>query len=101
MADRDELTEFLRTALRDAGGRYEQLRRSAGLEEARGAYESARNAAGLPEDDAGRARIVCRRYAERRAVRLDEEFRPACYEAGQPDCEGCLEDVREGRVETW
>lgn len=101
MADRDELEGFLRTTLQDAGSRFERLRRSAGLAEARNAYESARNASGLPEDDEGRARIVCRRYAERRATRLDEEFRPACYEAGHPDCEGCLEDVREGRVETW
>lgn len=101
MADRDELEAFFRTALQDAGGRFERLRRSSGLAEARAAYESARNASELPEDREGRVRIVCRRHAERRAVRLDEEFRPACYEAGHPDCEGCVEDVREGRVETW
>ena len=31
----------------------------------------------------------------------DGEGRPACFESGHPDCEGCAEDVRDGVVETW
>ena len=103
MADPHRLEQFLRTTLQEAGRQYEEFRRSSDgqLADARGAYESAKNASGLPRDEAGRAKIVCRRYAERRAAKLDEEFRPACYEDGHPDCEGCAEDVREGRIETW
>lgn len=103
MADRRRLERFLRSKLREAGEQYEELRRSTDgqLEEARAAYESARNATGLPTDEAGRAKIVCRRYAEKRAAKLDEQYRPACYEADHPDCEGCVEDVREGQIETW
>lgn len=103
MTDRRRVERVLRSKLREAGKRYEELRRSTDgqLGEAREAYEHAKNARGLPTDDAGRAKIVCRRYAERRAAKLDEEFRPACFEADHPDCEGCLEDVREGRIETW
>jgi hypothetical protein len=103
MSDRRRLERFLRTTLREAGEQYEELRNSTDsqLDEAREAYQSARNARGLPTDEQDRAKIVCRRYAERRAALLDEEYRPACYEAGHPDCEGCVEDVREGRIETW
>ncbi|RKD88075.1 hypothetical protein ATJ93_4391 [Halopiger aswanensis] len=103
MADRRRLERFLRSKLQEAGEQYEQLRESTDgqLEEAREAYEVAKNARGLPSDEEGRAKIVCRRYAERRAAMLDDQFRPACYEAGHPDCEGCAEDVREGRIETW
>ncbi|MFB6077642.1 MAG: hypothetical protein ABEJ80_01525 [Halarchaeum sp.] len=54
-----------------------------------------------PRDDDGRLRIICRRHAEKRAVALDGDGRPACFDADHPACEGCLEDVREGRVETW
>lgn len=102
MADR-RLERFIRSKLQEAGEQYEQLRESTGgqLEEARDAYEVAKNARGLPSDDEGRAKIVCRRYAEQRAAMLDEQYRPACYESGHPDCEGCAEDVREGRIETW
>jgi len=89
----DERVErFLRTTLRDAGRRFA---------EARHAYREGRGDDGLPTDDEGRARIVCRRYAERRAVGVDDAGRPDCYEASHPDCEGCAEDVREGVVETW
>ncbi|MFB6157941.1 MAG: hypothetical protein ABEJ34_08880 [Haloferacaceae archaeon] len=89
----DERVErLLRSKLRDAGRRFAEARR---------AYREGREAADLPEDGEGRARIVCRRHAERRAVAVDEAGRPACYEAGHPDCEGCAEDVREGVVETW
>lgn len=103
MADRRRLERFVRSKLRHAGRQYEELRRSTDgqLGDAREAYQSAKNARGLPSDEAGRAKIVCRRYAERRAAKLDEEFRPACYEVDHPDCEGCVEDVRAGRIETW
>jgi ribosomal protein S6--L-glutamate ligase len=36
-----------------------------------------------------------------RAVIVDGEGRPACFDADHPDCRGCAEDVREGIVETW
>ena len=103
MADRRRLERFLRTKLQQAGSQYEEFRQSTDgqLEEAREAYRVARNARSLPTDEAGRAKIVCRRYTERRAAKLDEQYRPACYEEGHPDCEGCVEDVHEGRIETW
>jgi hypothetical protein len=87
-----DLAARLRRAARRAGRTAAKARR---------AYREGRRAAGLPEDDEGRARIVCRRHAERRAVAVDAEGRPACFEADHPDCEGCAEDVREGAVETW
>lgn len=103
MADRRRLEQFIRSTLREVGEQYETFRKSGDgqLDEARSAYQSARNAQGLPTDDQNRAKIVCRRHAERRAALLDEQYRPACYDAGHPDCEGCVEDVREGRIETW
>lgn len=55
---------------------------------------------GIPTDAEGRACLVCRRHAERRAVDLEYPY-PECYEAGHPDCEGCVEDIREKQVETW
>jgi hypothetical protein len=54
----------------------------------------------LPQDEAGQVKIVCRRYAERRAVELDSGV-PTCHEEGIPDCESCLEDLEDGTVETW
>ncbi|GAB3023982.1 DUF7091 family protein [Natronobiforma cellulositropha] len=103
MVDRRELERLFRTGLQSAGQRYEEFRRSSErqLVDARSEYQSAKHVSGVPTDDAGRAKVVCRRFAERRAAALDEEFRPACYEAGHPDCEGCHEDLREGRIETW
>ncbi|MXV63443.1 hypothetical protein GS429_15535 [Natronorubrum sp. JWXQ-INN-674] len=103
MADRRRLERFLRSKLQEAGEQYEQVRGSTDeqLAEARKAYEVAKNARSLPSDEAGRAKIVCRRYAEQRAAMLDDQYRPACYEEGHPDCEGCAEDVQEGRIETW
>lgn len=94
MGDRRRLKRFLRTKLRSAGRQ---------VEEARRAYESARQRAlaDLPTDEENRARIVCRRHAERRAVELDEAVRPVCYDADHVDCRGCVEDIREGRIETW
>lgn len=90
MTDSDRLSRFLR----NAGQQYERARR---------AYGSAKQGAlaDLPTDDEGNARIVCRRYAEQRAVPLDGEGRPACFEADHPDCQGCVEDIRAGRVEHW
>jgi hypothetical protein len=90
----DRLARFLRTKLRGAGRQYERAKR---------AYGSARESAlaEVPTDDEGRARIVCRRYAEQRAVALDDSARPACFESGHPDCQGCVEDIRDGLVETW
>lgn len=70
------------------------------LERARGEYSEGRVAGSLPRDDSGKVRIVCRRYAEQRAVEL-EDGRPACFEAGNADCESCARDVRDGYVETW
>ena len=103
MADRDRIERLLRTTLAQAGSQYEEFRQSADsqLEEAREAYRVARNARQLPTDEADRAKIVCRRHTERRAVKLDEQYRPACYEADHPDCEGCVEDIHDGRIETW
>lgn len=90
-------------------GRFQRLLkstlRSAGrqIQEAKTAYADAKRSAlaDLPQNDDGKARIVCRRYAERRAVSLDERARPACFDADHPDCQGCAEDVRDGTVETW
>jgi hypothetical protein len=94
MTDSDRLSRFLRTKLRSVGRQYEQAKLS---------YGSARASAlaDLPTDDEGRARIVCRRFAEQREVHLDSEARPACFDADHPDCQGCLEDIRDGRIETW
>ena len=93
----DRLEGLLRRKLRAAGRQYAR---------ARDAYREGRDegddpGASLPRDDEGRARIVCRRHADRRAAAIDAEGRPACFEAGHPDCEGCVEDVRDGIVETW
>ncbi|MEF8783035.1 MAG: hypothetical protein V5A39_06545 [Haloarculaceae archaeon] len=94
MTDPDRLSRFVRTKVRGAGRQYERAKR---------AYGSARESAlaDLPTDDEGRARIVCRRHAEQRAVPLEEGARPACFDPDHPDCQGCLEDIREGRIETW
>lgn len=94
MTDRDRLTRFLRTTMRNAGRQ---------LAEARHAYDSARESAlaDLPTDDNSRAQLVCRRHAERRAVRLDGDARPVCFDADHPDCAGCVEDIRDGCIETW
>jgi len=92
--DERRLERFLRSAMQSAGRQYA---------EAKAAYHSAKRTAAvdLPVDDAGNARIVCRRYAEQRTVPVDADCRPACYDAGHPDCDGCVEDIREGRIETW
>jgi len=94
MSDPDRLARFLRTKLRDAGQQYEEARRA--FREAR-----AEAVTELPTDEEGGVRIVCRRHAEQRAVELDLKARPACYDSGHPDCEGCVEDIRDGCIETW
>ncbi|MFB6083408.1 MAG: hypothetical protein ABEJ94_04105 [Halorientalis sp.] len=85
--------------------RFVENLRSAGEQfaAAKRAYSDAKRSAlaDLPQDDHGRARIVCRRHAEKRAVALDDEGRPACFDSDHRDCRGCAEDVREGVVETW
>ena len=103
MSDRRRLERFLRSKLQEAGQQYQEVRGSTSkqLEEAREAYEIAKNARSIPSDEKGRAKIVCRRHAEQRAAMLDDQYRPACFEADHPDCEGCAEDVRDGRIETW
>lgn len=86
----------------DFGRLVRRAARSVGrqLEEARQEYLTGRSESSLPTDDRGRKKIVCRRYAEKRAVSLKDGV-PDCYESGHPACEGCAEDVREGSVETW
>ena len=103
MPDRWRLERAVRSTLREAGERYESLRRSTDdqLAAAREAYEAGKHASTMPRDEQDRACIVCRRYVERRAVEVDEAHRPACYEADHPDCAGCLEDIHAGRIETW
>jgi len=94
MTDPDRLTRFLRTKINDVGRQFEEAKRE---------YAEARTQAlaDLPTDDDDRARIVCRRYAEKRAVQLDTEARPRCYESGHTDCEGCVEDIQDGTIQTW
>lgn len=94
MDEDGRVERFLRAKLRSAGEQVAQ---------AQDAYRGAKHASAfdLPIDDDGNARIVCRRYAEQRAVAVDASGRPACFEADHPDCEGCLEDIEAGRIETW
>jgi hypothetical protein len=94
MADDDRLARFIRDTLQSA----EQQ-----LSDAKRAYANGKRSAkaGLPRDEEGRARIVCRRHAEYRAVSMDEQRRPVCYDAENPDCQGCVEDIRDGTIETW
>ncbi|MHB9287391.1 hypothetical protein ACKVMT_10185 [Halobacteriales archaeon Cl-PHB] len=93
MAD-DDSGGFLQRALRRAG-------RQVG--EARQEYEAAkrRSRTALPTDDGGQAKIVCRRHAEERAVPVDAQGRPDCFDADHPDCQGCVEDIRSERIQTW
>jgi hypothetical protein len=96
LGDMDErrLEQFLRTKLRAAGRTFE---------EAKHAYSGAKQAAlaDLPQDSDGKVKIVCRRHAERRAVHLDAQARPSCFDPEHVDCRGCAEDVEAGDVETW
>ena len=92
--DEDRIERILRQKLQSAGRQ---------IGEARQAYRRAKRAAqaDLPYDDDGTARIVCRRYAERRNVEIDAEGRPHCFEADHRDCQGCAEDIRADDIETW
>lgn len=85
------LGEWVKKAARRAGRT---------MESASEEYTEGRVAGSLPRDEEGRVKIVCRRHAEKRAVHL-EEARPECFEEGNPDCESCATDVRDGYVETW
>lgn len=91
MPDDGRLSRFLKTKARSMGRQYAK---------ALDAYRAGRDVS-LPTDEEGRARIVCRRYAERRACAIDDQLRPACYDPDHVDCQGCVEDIRDGRIETW
>ncbi|ERG98680.1 MAG: hypothetical protein J07HQX50_02725, partial [Haloquadratum sp. J07HQX50] len=39
--------------------------------------------------------------AEKRAIEIDSEGCPECFESEHPDCESCRRDITEGIVETW
>jgi hypothetical protein len=103
--DDGELERFLRLTFRSAGRQVEEARRA--FDEAR--TESAPDSDAdrtvtlpdLPENANGNARIVCRRHAEKRALALDDAGRPPCFDADHVDCQGCVEDIRDGTVETW
>lgn len=94
MGDDSRVERFLKSKLRSAG------RQAA---EAREEYLASKAAAkwGLPTDEDGEARLICRRHADRRTVPVDLEGRPACFDPDHPDCQGCVEDLRDGLVETW
>ncbi|MFC6873632.1 DUF7091 family protein [Halobellus marinus] len=100
----DRLERLVRQKFREAGRKYAQARDAyrEGREES-GGDKSASGAVppSLPRDEAGRVRLVCRRDADKRTVHVDDDGHPECFEAGHPDCEGCVEDVRDGIVETW
>jgi hypothetical protein len=95
----DRLRRVLRQQARKAGKQYAESKQ---------AYQEAREAGAvvdprefdLPSDPDGNARIVCRRYVEERAVAVRANGCPECFESGNSDCEGCAEDIREGRVQT-
>lgn len=90
MADSDRLNRFVRAKLRGAGRQ---------VEEARRAFVEAREEA--IDEEPPEFNIVCRRYAEKRSVEIDEQGRPPCFDGDHPDCEGCVEDILSGRIETW
>ena len=91
MSDERGLGRVFQSAARAAGRRYAEAKRAYGHGRTRASAE------GLYDEH---ARIVCRRYAQKRTVVLDG-YEPDCFETGHPDCEGCVEDIREGSVETW
>jgi hypothetical protein len=92
----DRLEQFFRSKLRAAGRQYARTKKAyeEGQTDVDGGFD-------LPRDDDGRARLVCRRYAERRSVAVDDDGHPSCFDADHPDCVGCVEDIRSGVVETW
>ncbi len=106
----ERLERYLRDRFRRVGRQYERTRNayaegkgdSSPADEAASSTESTDKAIDdLPTDGSGRYKLVCRRYAEKRAVAADDEGRPACFEADHPDCAGCVEDIHDRRIETW
>lgn len=95
----ERFEQFVRDRLRKLGQGYERTRRA--YTEGKGETESLPGAGSLPVDEAGRAKLVCRRYAEKRAVEVDAEEKPACFDPDHTDCIGCVEDIRDGLIETW
>jgi hypothetical protein len=96
----ERFEQFVRDRLRQLGEEYERTRRA--YAEGKGESDSPPEAvAELPVDEAGRAKLVCRRYAEKRAVALDDDNKPACFDPDHTDCVGCVEDIRDGIIETW
>ncbi|MFB6163205.1 MAG: hypothetical protein ABEJ86_07205 [Halococcoides sp.] len=87
-----ELPDWLRRHARRAGRRLERTRK---------AFREGRERSRQDRPDADRIGLGCRRHADRRVVDLDGAGRPACFEAGHPDCEGCLDDIEAGRLDTW
>lgn len=96
MPDRSSWGGLFRRAARAAGRTVGQT-----VDSYRAGRGSGKVPDGLPADEEGNVRIVCRRYAEKREVELDDYGRPECFEADHVDCEGCLEDLRDDRIETW
>jgi hypothetical protein len=98
----ERFEQFMRDRLRDLGKQYERTRRaySEGKDSAEGS-ETPELAANIPVDESGRAKLVCRRHAEKRAVGLDSEAKPACFDPDHTDCLGCVEDIQDGLIETW
>lgn len=88
--DRRRVNRLFRSKLREVGRRYEESRRNYA--------EGRESVANEPTEDMD---IVCRRHAEKRTVTVDAEGRPHCYDAGHSDCEGCVEDLENGTIETW
>lgn len=105
MADDGPIAGMLKRAARRAGRRYGEIRssyrdgREAGDPEHPAAVDA--DLSYLPRDEDGRAKLVCRRHAEKRSVAVDDAGRPSCFDPDHPDCRGCVEDVRDGQVETW
>lgn len=91
--------QFVRDRLRKLGKEYERTRRA--YAEGKDGSDGSPNERSLPVDEAGRAKLVCRRYAEKRAVEVDAEGKPACFDSDHTDCVGCVEDIRDGVIETW
>ena len=89
--------QYIRRQFRSAGRPVEQAKHA--YETAK--YETASPPATLPQDEENKYRVVCRRYAEKRATGIDSEGRPECFESEHPDCESCRRDITEGIIETW
>ncbi|WP_330632775.1 DUF7091 family protein [Halocatena halophila] len=94
MSSRRRLERLLHAKFRAAGMQIEQAKQT---------FATTKRAAeaDLPTDENGNARIVCRRYAERRSVGLDASGRPPCFDPTSQDCQGCVEDIQEETIETW